>query len=251
MTLAVPRATDGVFTALSDRRIFEEILRQLEEAVLVGRLKEGDRLPPERELATTFNVGRSTLREALRALEMLGVVSTRRGAGSASGSFIVASAPSAFAAALRFQAALRKIPVEDFVDLRLVLESLVVERAAARSSDIDIDGLRDLVQAMRDAATPAEFHEYDAAFHVQLAVESGNGLIPVFMEALRGALSREMVRASVRLPDWQGEKRLLIEEHEAIIRALAAGDAVAAVAEIRSHITRFYARAPASTTSAP
>src|SRR5204862_6394506 len=62
------------------RRAFEEILLQLEEAISAGHLSAGDRLPPERELATRFQVSRTSVREALRVLETLGIVSVRRGA---------------------------------------------------------------------------------------------------------------------------------------------------------------------------
>ena len=74
-------SADLPFQAVEQRRTFEQILLQIEEAIISGGLKPGDRLPPERDLAQTFGVSRASVREALRVLEMFGVIVARRGTG--------------------------------------------------------------------------------------------------------------------------------------------------------------------------
>src|SRR2546421_4807243 len=78
----------GSFAPVRVRRAFEDIIVQLEDAIMDGRLGPGDRLPPERELADVFGVSRTSLREALRALESIGVLEAKRGQGRASGSTV-------------------------------------------------------------------------------------------------------------------------------------------------------------------
>src|SRR5688572_15508990 len=94
------------FQPVPQRRAFEEIFFQIENAILEGRLGVGDRLPPERELAEIFQVSRPSVREALRVLETLGVLSSRRGTGADSGSIVSAGGDNGLGNLLRLHASL-------------------------------------------------------------------------------------------------------------------------------------------------
>ena len=91
----------SAFAPVKQRRAFEDIIVQVENAILEGRLRVGDRLPPERELAEIFNVSRASVREALRVLEAFGVLSARRGTGAESGSIVSAQNGSPLSGLLR------------------------------------------------------------------------------------------------------------------------------------------------------
>jgi GntR family transcriptional regulator, transcriptional repressor for pyruvate dehydrogenase complex len=228
------------FRALEQRRTFEQIIFQVEEAILSGELKSGDRLPSERDLAETFGVSRASVREALRVLEMFGVVIARRGTGASAGSILAANAQNGLESALRLHTALSKIPTEDIVDLRAVLEGHAARRAAMRPAPRDTGVLRDIIEAMRVADEPESYNGFDTDFHVELARVSGNKLAPVLMEALRGTVVRDMIRGFAALGDWKAERDRLVTEHTHIVDLIEQGDGEAAAGAVEAHIFRFY-----------
>jgi len=230
------------FRALPQLRTFEQIIVQIEEAIVAGTIQPGDRLPAERELAETFGVSRASVREALRVLEMFGVVVARRGTGPDAGSIVADGARSGIGNALRLHTGLLRIPTRDIVDVRAALESDAARSAAAHHEAGDTAGLRAIVASMREAATITAYNELDTEFHVELARISRNALMPVLMEALRGAMRRDMLAGFAALDDWQKARDRLITEHEAIVTSIEAHDEEAAAAGLRDHVVSFYRR---------
>jgi GntR family transcriptional regulator, transcriptional repressor for pyruvate dehydrogenase complex len=235
---------DQPFQAVEQRRTFEQILLQVEEAIIDGRLQPGDRLPAERDLAQMFGVSRASVREALRVLEMFGVMVARRGAGSDAGSVVAGGAQNGLQSALRLHAGLLRIPTRDMVEVRAILEQAAAYKAAGRANAALTLGLtsrlRDIVTAMRTAGGIHEFNQLDTEFHVELARASGNALIPALMETLRGTMRRAMLEGFRRLPDWQAERDYLVGEHEQVISYIEAGDGAGAASALKHHVTRFY-----------
>src|SRR5215204_5214592 len=123
-------AATGLTAQPSGTRAWRSVLERIESDLLDGRLSPGDRLPPERELAARLGVGRSSVREALRVLEVLGLVRTGTGSGPSSGAIIIATPHGGMSALLRLQVAAHGFPLDDVVRTRLVLESAVVEALA-------------------------------------------------------------------------------------------------------------------------
>src|SRR5213593_3658038 len=95
---------DSPFRPVAQRRAFEDVIVQVEEAIAAGRLQPGDRLPPERELALQLQVSRASVREALRVLEAFGVIAARRGTGADSGSILSLQNESPLSGLLRLYA---------------------------------------------------------------------------------------------------------------------------------------------------
>jgi GntR family transcriptional repressor for pyruvate dehydrogenase complex len=228
------------FQAVEQRRTFEQILLQIEEAIIDGRLQPGDRLPAERDLAQTFGVSRASVREALRVLEMFGVVVARRGTGADAGSIVADSAQSGLQSALRLHVGLMRIPARDMVEVRAMLEQQAAAKAAGRGQPGLTGRLHEIVGGMRAATGIDEFNGFDTEFHVELAAASGNALLPVLMEALRGTMRKAMLEGFERLPDWRAERDHLVGEHERIIGYVEKGDSAAAGSAVRDHIMRFY-----------
>jgi GntR family transcriptional regulator, transcriptional repressor for pyruvate dehydrogenase complex len=214
------------FHALERTRAFEAIIVQIEQAIGSGQLAPGDRLPSERELARTFGVSRSSVREALRVLEMFGVVTARRGSGADSGSTVRAGAETGLARALRLHSALLRIPERDLVDARILLETHAVRAAAERAEPDAVEPLRELLARIAQAGSPEELDRLDAAFHAALGALSGNALLPVLVEALHDSTGAE---------DWEAARALRVAEHEQVLDAIERGDGdeAAAVLERR------------------
>ena len=231
-----------VFQAVDQRRTFEQILLQIEEAIIDGRLEPGDRLPAERDLARTFGVSRASVREALRVLEMFGVITARRGTGPDVGSVVAGSAGDGLRNALRLHVGLLRIPARDMVQVRAGYERQAAQLAAERASDgAKITGhLHEIVASMRAATAISEFNELDTDFHVELARASGNALLPVLTEALRGTMRQTSLKGLERLPDWRAERDRLVREHELMIGYIEAGDPVEAGEALQNHVTHLY-----------
>ncbi|MFF2371398.1 FadR/GntR family transcriptional regulator [Agromyces sp. NPDC058110] len=222
-------------------RTYEQVMAQIEERILDGRLKAGDHLPSERELAVSLGVSRPSLRESLRVLEALGVVEIRRGGGPDGGAVLLSTPGDGMVNLLKLQIALAHFSWNDVLETRLALEAWSVEEAAYRSQDDDHRELRAILDRM-DAPDidSAEFNRLDAAFHLRIAEATGNALTAHFMGSLRTAIHRQMVQVYAELVDWRETARTVRAEHRQILDDIVAGDGAAAVEHVRRHITDFY-----------
>ncbi|MFE9424968.1 FadR/GntR family transcriptional regulator [Kitasatospora sp. NPDC006697] len=226
-------------------RTFELVLDRIEEQILAGKLRVGDRLPPERELVELLGVSRAAIREALRVLEAQGVVRAKVGTGPDSGSVIAALPTAGLTQLLRFHLALANFPLPDVVDTRAALERssarLAAERAAAGRATDQLTALGELLARMDDPAlTREQFNDCDTAFHVAIAEAGGNRLMADLTIAVRNAVRHPLLTAFHRITDWPAAAATLRAEHHAIHTAITAGDAEAAGELMEAHIHRFH-----------
>ncbi|MGP4003434.1 FadR/GntR family transcriptional regulator [Streptomyces sp. 8N706] len=222
-------------------RTFELVLARIEEQILAGNLRVGDRLPPERELVELLGVSRAAVREALRVLEAQGVLRSRVGTGPASGSVIAAMPSAGLTQLLRLHMALANFPLSDVVEARATLERSSARLAAERAGDEDRARMRDPLSRMDDADLPLEaFNDYDTAFHVAIAEAGGNRLMADMTIAVRSAVRQTLLAAFHEFEDWNTVADRLRAEHHAIYDAIAAGDAERAGDLVEAHIRRFH-----------
>lgn len=224
------------------RRAWEIVLESVELDLLSGRVGPGDHLPPERALAATLGVGRSSVREAVRVLEVLGLIRTQAGSGPRAGAIIVALPGGGMSALMRLQVAAQGFPVADVVKTRLVLEAAVVTELAVASAPPDLTASERLLDAMEPPElTEAEFLALDARFHLSLAEASGNQVVTATMAGLRTAIEGYVRAGLPRVVSWRETSGRLMREHRAILAAIESADPDAARAAVRSHITDYYA----------
>src|SRR5689334_18650166 len=132
-------------------RSFDDVVGQLREAILAGRIRPGQRLPGERQLCEEFGVGRPTLREALRSLEAVGLIEVRPGKGG--GSYAATPPASTVGDAVAALVGLRGVSLEDLAEFRVDFESENAAWAARRADAVDLAALRNLVAEARVAAS--------------------------------------------------------------------------------------------------
>jgi GntR family transcriptional repressor for pyruvate dehydrogenase complex len=222
-------------------RTYEQVMAQIEERILDGRLKAGDHLPSERDLALQLGVSRPSLRESLRVLEALGVVDIRRGGGTDGGAVLVGTPGPGFVNLLKLQLALGHFSWNDVLETRVALESWSCLEAAYRSTEEDHADLASILDRMDDPAIEAiEFNRLDAAFHLRIAESTGNALTAHLMGSLRTAIERQMIDAYARLPKWRETARTVRQEHRDILNAVQGKDGVEAVRLVHDHIHDFY-----------
>lgn len=222
-------------------RAWRVVLEHIERDLLDGRLGPGDRLASERDLAADLGVGRSSVREALRVLEVMGLIRTATGSGPQSGAIVIATPSGGMSTLLRLQVAAQGFPLSDVVQTRLVLEDAVVT-ALANADDRDIAPVHRLLDVMdAEGLTPQEFLALDAQLHLALAEASGNTVIAAMMAGLRTAIESYVQAGAASVADWDAMAARLRAEHREIVSAVDAGDAAAAGSLIRRHITGYYA----------
>ena len=225
----------------AEPRAWQGVLAHIEALLVDGGLRPGDHLPAERTLAAELGVARSSVREAIRVLEVMGLVRTQTGSGPASGAIIVARPVGGMQVLMRLQVAASGFPVEDVVRTRLLLETAVAADLAERPSTIDIADARELLDAMDDTAlTPAEFLALDAQFHLALANASGNSVVAATMAGLRSAIEGYVVAGLSRIPDWDAMAARLRDEHRGVLAAIMDADPAAARTRIHDHIGGYY-----------
>jgi GntR family transcriptional regulator, transcriptional repressor for pyruvate dehydrogenase complex len=223
-------------------RAWQSVLAHIEAALLDGTLVPGDHLPPERSLAAELGVGRSSVREAVRVLEAMGLVRTQTGSGPSAGAIIVATPHGALGALMRLQVAASGFRVADVVKTRLVLESSVVGDLADAGEPALAEASA-LLDAMDSPdLTAQEFLALDAQFHVSLAAASGNEVITAMMAGLRSAIEGYVQDGLASIDDWDTTADRLRSEHRSITAAVTAGDSLAARARMHAHITGYYAQ---------
>jgi GntR family transcriptional repressor for pyruvate dehydrogenase complex len=208
-------AADSPVSALQlSRRAHEFVAHELLVLILSGRFRAGDRLPPERQLATGFGVSRPTIRQALRVLAANGLVESRIG----SGTFVVGPALDESAGGGE--------SLRDVMESRLVIEVGAVRLAARRvRSGEDLELLRAIVEALeRSTAHDAYPIEIDVAFHRGIVQLTGNGYLASLVAPCWQALPAAVEGAAVKLWTEEDSARMA-DQHRAIFEAVRAGDA--------------------------
>lgn len=221
-------------------RAWRSVLEHIEGRLLDGELAPGDRLPSERDLAADLGVGRSSVREAFRVLEVMGLIRTATGSGPQAGAIVIATPSGGMEALLRLQVAAKGFALADVVHTRLVLEDSVIGTLAADPAR-DTTAAHRILQAMEaDDLTPHEFLALDAQLHVALAEASGNTVIAAMMAGLRTSIESYVREGSAFIDDWSGMVERLRAEHRALVRAIDVGDGYSARQIVHDHITGYY-----------
>lgn len=232
-------------------RAWRLVLEHVERDLLDGRLGPGDRLASERDLAADLGVGRSSVREALRVLEVMGLIRTATGSGPRSGAIVIATPTGGMSTLLRLQVAAQGFPLTDVVQTRLLLEDAVAAALAGQQGP-DLAVAHSVLDAMdAEGLTSAEFLALDAQLHLALAESSGNTVVAAIMAGLRTAIESYVQEGAASIADWDAMADLLRAEHRAIIAAIAAGDATTAQSLVRAHITGYYTAAGLTRSTRP
>jgi GntR family transcriptional regulator, transcriptional repressor for pyruvate dehydrogenase complex len=227
------RRGDAIFAPIAVARASSAITEQIRAAILTGKLTAGDRLAPERELAEQFGVSRVTVRDALRALEAMGLIEVRVGARG--GAFVTAPTGSVVAQTMSDMMMLSAISPEDVVEARLIVELGTVTLACVRATEEDLARLRELCERAQEALGAKTYtRELSWDFHSLLAQIAHNGAVEGLAQSFRSSLSmhpyrtREGVKAHTRT----------VEEHVRILEALEDRDGTAARTEMAHHLLR-------------
>lgn len=209
-------------------RLSEQVAEQL-EAFILHNLKAGDKLPPERQLAETFGVSRSSIREAIRRLELIGLVEPRQGMGTVVRDESSTPVVNPLAGVLMQ----KRRMLAELLDVRKIIEPPLAARAAAHVTPEQIEHLNELVARQRTLLAKGESTvDADSEFHYAIAQAADNAVILKVLDVLMDLL-RETREKTLQA---QGRPGKSIRAHERIVDALRRRDAQGAETAMRQHI---------------
>jgi GntR family transcriptional repressor for pyruvate dehydrogenase complex len=209
----------------------DDAIDQIKAMIVSGELRPGDRLPPEKDLAERLGLSRNSLREAIKALEVIRVVDVRRGDGT----YVTSLEPALLLEAISFGLDLHNDrSVLELFAVRRILESHAAGLAAQRVDAEQIAALADEVDAVDGATSLDELVAHDVRLHRLIATFSGNRYLAGLIESL----SANTVRARVwRGLTQEGAAERTLVEHRALVEALAAHDVERASVLASAHVS--------------
>src|SRR5580658_1776916 len=224
--MPVPAKSD--FEVVRKNKVYEEVARQIERLIL-KKLKPGDKLPSERELAELLQVSRSSIRDAIRSLELMGLVEPRQGTGTIVREPSAGSKISPFANALER----KREQVTELLDFRKMLEPPLAARAATHASVEEISEMEEILKRQEEKQNQGDAAiAEDAEFHYSIALASGNSVVLKVIDTLMDLL-RDTRERSLQV---EGRSQKSLAGHRRILAAVKRHDAEAAKAAMRRHI---------------
>jgi len=207
----------------------ENIAQQIVTLISTGDLKPGQRLPAERALCTYFGVGRSSLREAIRCLAMIGILDVSIG----NGTFLALSPEKFVGKIFEWRMLVEQRDMQNLMEVRLALECAAAARAAVCGTEEQFRQLEVIVKKMQsNISQPKRFIKLDLEYHVLLAEASNNKLLHDLLFMIRNQLSAAMFT----FVTMRGGATLACKHHVALLKALKARDARVARSTMHNHL---------------
>jgi DNA-binding FadR family transcriptional regulator len=224
------------FHPIRSNRTFELVCERIREKLVRGELEPGDKLPPERDLAAQLGVSRNVVREALRSLEIAGVVSLKKGVKG--GAFIQEAAASRLSQAYSDLITLNAISLKDLFEARIMILEMVIDHVFARDASPRMDELDQVVQQTKHATLSNDIplrircaHQ----FYHELAALTKNSALIFTVDS-----QTELIQTFLRYRVSDMPAQTLITSREIFLKLLRSGEIEAAKIELRAHLNRVH-----------
>jgi GntR family transcriptional repressor for pyruvate dehydrogenase complex len=215
---------------ISRMTMSDEVISRFKDLISRRVLVPGEKLPPERTLAEAMDVSRPTLRQGLRALQILGVIRSRQG----SGSYLSDQPSDILKAPLEFALAMKGTMTDDMFEARFTMELKLAELAAQRRTDADLAEMRGALDAMQAAmGKPELWCKHEIRFHEAIVQAARNSVMATMMEMLSHLLLESRKQTVLLLNDYPRSYRL----HDNVFQAIEAGDPARAAAAMVEHFS--------------
>lgn len=213
---------------VKNTKVYEVIMEQIKDIVKKGELKSGDKLPSERELADKLEVSRTSVREALKALTMLGLIESKHGEGN----FIKSNFEDSLLEPLSIVFLLIENKNEDIIELRRIIEPEAAALAAKNIKGPELVELKKIMNELNDSLDFEASAELDKKFHYKIAQASGNHLISTIMFSISSLIEKYIDSSYIH----DMNKQLVKLQHEEIYMALESQDPKRASECVKKHL---------------
>lgn len=220
------------FEPVRPRRVFEEICAQIRKELATGKLGPGDKLPAERELAQQFGVSRVAVREALRSLEIAGVITLQKGVKG--GAFIQSGNSAVVTQSIRDMLSLGRISLDNLTEARTLIQEVVIRLACERATEADFARLEQITDRTATAESFPDRLDAAAEFYMAMARATRNEVFVVVVDAMYEILRHFMANAGPT------PKIELIESRRRFLKHFRTRNVAAAAAEMTAHLTKLH-----------
>lgn len=217
-----------MLTPIKNTKIYEKVMEQIKDLVRKGKLKRGDKLPSERDLCDQLQVSRTSVREAIRALEMLGLIEAKHGEGN----FINDNFEKSLLEPLSIVFMLLGSNAEEILELRKIIEPETAALAAKNITEDQIIELRKIADELNHAEDVETSVSLDKKFHYKITQASGNPLISSIMFSISSLVENYIENSKVHI----FSKEIVKSHHEEICIALETHNGVAASSLVKKHL---------------
>ncbi|WP_175412989.1 FadR/GntR family transcriptional regulator [Clostridium sp. AWRP] len=221
-----------MFTPIKNTKVYEHVIVQIENMIMDGTLKRGDKLPSERELVDNFKVSRTSIREALRALQVIGLIDSRQGEGN----FIKQSFEDSLFEPLSIIFMLQGGKPEEIMEVRKIIEVRTAAIAAEKINDEQLGNLERLANAFKTSKDEKDNVELDKQFHYQIAQVTENFLIKNILNSMSFLMDSFLKEARGKILVNEGNLSVLAAQHIKIYEAIKNHDAKMASEEMKKHL---------------
>ncbi|MFZ5966070.1 MAG: FadR/GntR family transcriptional regulator [Bacillota bacterium] len=222
-----------MFKQIKTKRVYEQIVEQIKELIRHGDLKPGDKLMSERELSDKLGVSRTSVREALSALDFLGILESRHGEGT----FISEVSEQLLIEPLALFMMLDRQASLELLEVRKMMESYTAELAAMRADKEDMEKIARAIQLMEQDLNQGSLgEENDAVFHYSIAEATGNTMLVKIMNLISDLLVQNMRTSRQYLFNKKGNPEKLYLQHLNIFHAIEEGNPERAKKEMFDHL---------------
>ncbi len=221
-----------MFTPVKNQKVYKVVIEQIKDMIKTGQLKKGDKLPPERELVEQLQVSRTSIREALRSLEILGLIESRQGEGN----FIRKSFHQSLLEPLSIMFMLQESSPQEVLELRRVLETETASLAAKRINEEKLNELYEIINTFKYTTDEKLNTELDQKFHYKITEASENFLLINILNTISAIIDSFISDARFRIMENRDNRETLIKQHEAVYSALSEHNPNSAAEEMKKHL---------------
>ncbi|WP_315078005.1 FadR/GntR family transcriptional regulator [uncultured Clostridium sp.] len=205
-----------MFTPIKTPKVYDQVIEQIKYKIKSGELKKGDKLPSEREMAESLCVSRTSIREAIKALEVIGLIESRQGAGN----YIRTNFDNSLFEPLSVMFMLQESSLKEMYDLRKTLELECGRLASKNITDNELDHLSAILDRMYEAGTEEESLELDIKFHYVVAKAARNVLLINILEVISQLMDEFIKSSRMQILHTGNSREILLSIHENLVRAL-------------------------------
>lgn len=221
-----------MFKQIQSNKVYSQIINQIKESIKNGELKRGDRLPSERNMSEQLGVSRATVREAIRSLEIMGLVQCIQGEGN----FITNNLENSLIEPISMMFMLNKGKINEINELRRALELESVKLASKKISDDSIKRLEELCDIMESSNSESEKAEADKKLHYEIAKASENILIINILNASSLLIENLIKDIRVKILIYENNTKIINTQHRLIVNALKNKDTESALKYMQIHV---------------
>lgn len=221
-----------MFSTIKNTRVYEQVIEQIKDIIKKGELRCGDKLPPERDLGEKLNVSRTSIREALRVLEILGIIECRQGEGN----FIKDNFEDSLLEPLSMTFMLHGSKTDEILELRKMIEPETAALAAKNINDEQLQEIKELVYLLNSTENEEKSAEIDKKIHYKIVQASGNYLVSNMMFAVSSLVETYIEDVVTNMFQNEENKNTVKKQHENIVQAIEAHDSAGASIAMRKHL---------------